>query len=103
MSLMLLTNLSLPSMMDTSTANLIADFFEPALAASKHYDRGVGYFSSGWLRTTAAGMGAFAENGGHARWVTSPILDEADWEALQAGDAARSDPVLRASLVRNID
>jgi superfamily II DNA or RNA helicase len=100
---MLLTSLSPPSMMDTSTADLIADFFVPALSASKHYDRGVGYFSSGWLRTTSQGMATFAEHGGRARWVTSPILDEADWEALQAGDAARCDPILRASLVRNID
>jgi DNA phosphorothioation system restriction enzyme len=100
---MLLTSLSLPSMMDTSTADLIADFFVPALTASKRYDRGVGYFSSGWLRTTAIGMVAFAENGGRARWVTSPILNEDDWEALLAGDAARSDPVLRSTLVRNID
>jgi superfamily II DNA or RNA helicase len=89
--------------MDTSSADLIADFFVLALGAASRYDRGVGYFSSGWMKIAAAGMAAFAENGGRARWVTSPILDEADWEALQAGDAARNDPVLRASLMRNID
>jgi hypothetical protein len=40
----------------------------------------------------------FANNGGRARWVTSPILDEADWEALQTGYTARGDPVLRRAL-----
>jgi superfamily II DNA or RNA helicase len=102
-SQMSLINLSLPLLMDTSSADIIADFFIPALGAAARYDRGVGYFTSGWLRTAAAGMVAFAGNGGRARWVTSPILDEADWEALQAGDAARTDPILRATIVRNID
>ncbi len=67
-----------------------------------HYNRGVGFFSSGWLRINCKGMVAFANNGGRARWVTSPILDKADWEALQAGDAARNDVVLRTALKRNI-
>lgn len=100
---MSLKTLSLPPMMDTSSNDLIADFFVPILAESIRYDRGVGYFSSGWMRMTAEGMAAFAENSGRARWVTSPILDEADWEALLTGDAARADPVLRATLVRSID
>lgn len=97
------TKLSLPQTLDTSTADIIEDFFVPVLAHATRYDRGVGFFSSGWLRLTARGMVAFAANGGRARWVTSPILSEADWAALQAGDAARDDPVLRAALARNID
>ena len=44
----------------------------------------------------------FASNGGQGRWVTSPILAEADWEALQSGDAARRDPILRKTLERNV-
>jgi len=74
----------------------------PALSTSVYYDRGVGYFSSGWLRITAKGMVQFAANGGRARWVTSPILSEADWEALQAGDQARYDPILRVAIAKNI-
>ncbi|GAB4190311.1 MAG: DEAD/DEAH box helicase family protein [Roseiflexaceae bacterium] len=66
------------------------------------YDRGVGYFSSSWLRINARGMLAFANNSGRARWITSPILDAADWEALQFGDAARDDSVLRQALERTI-
>ena len=89
-------------MMDTSSADLVVDFFVPALSASVRYDRGVGYFSSGWVKLAAKGMVEFATNGGRARWVTSPKLSEADWEALKAGDAAKTDSALRAALERSI-
>ena len=98
----MLTDVNIPAFLDTSAADLIADFFVPVLSQSVRYDRGVGYFSSGWLRMAANGMVQFAANGGRARWVTSPILDEADWESLQTGEAARADPVLRAALERNV-
>jgi len=62
------------------------------------YDRGVGFFSASWLRLAAKGMTEFAANSGRARWVTSPILGEADWEALQEGSAARQDEVLKLLL-----
>ena len=95
-------DLNLPTMMDTSDHDLVSDFFTPLLSNSVLYDRGVGFFSSGWLRINGSGMVAFANNGGRARWVTSPILDEADWEALEAGNRARSDPVLHQVLEQNI-
>lgn len=92
-----------PSLLTTSDANIIEDFFIPALRASVRYDRGVGFFSAGWLRITAEGMTAFAQNSGHARWVTSPILSAEDWEALMLGESARTDEVLRNALERNLD
>lgn len=92
-----------PPFLDTSSADLIADFFVPALRSSVRYDRGVGFFSAGWLRVAAEGMAAFARNSGSARWVTSPILSEADWQALQLGEAARSSEVLRRAIERNLD
>lgn len=101
-SLCSLRDLAFPSFLDTSSNNLIDEFFTPALAHSNRYDRGVGFFSSGWLRIAAQGMVAFAANGGRSRWVTSPILNEHDWEAMQVGDSARSDAALRAVLDRNI-
>lgn len=69
-----LAELSLPKTLDTSTADLIEDFFGPVLARAARYDRGVGFFSSGWLRIAARGMVQFAANGGRGRWVTSPVL-----------------------------
>ena len=92
-----------PITIDTSSADIIAEFFVPALSSSLRYERGVGYFSASWLRLTAQGMVSFAANGGTARWVTSPILDEDDWLALQQGAAARHDAVIRSALERNID
>lgn len=97
-----LRSLNLPATLETSSHNLVKDFFTPVLACAQRYDRGVGFFSSAWLRINAHGMLAFAANGGRARWITSPILDPADWEALQLGDAARDDTVLRQALARSI-
>ncbi len=54
-----LRSLDLPTTLDTSTADMVADFYAPALAASIRYDRGVGFFSSGWLRIAAQGLVPF--------------------------------------------
>lgn len=99
---MSLANLLLPTTMDSSSSDLIEGFFAPVLAESSRYDRGVGFFTSGWLRVAGKGMVKFAANGGRARWVTSPVLDEADWEAMQAGDSARSDSRLREVMRRAV-
>lgn len=99
---MSLTTLDLPAFLDTSSANLVDDFFVPALVRSVAYDRGVGFFTSGWIRQAGAGLVAFAENGGKARWVTSPILDENDWEALRTGDEARINQALRRALENTV-
>jgi len=88
--------------LDTSTNDLIRDFFVPALQRSNKYDRGVGFFSSSWLRIASSGMVDFANNDGKARWVTSPILDANDWEALIKGDQARSDILLFSILKQDI-
>lgn len=87
----------------TSTDDLMEDFFIPALKVSRRYDRGVGYFSSGWLQAAAQGLVEFAARAGTARWVTSPILSQADWEALRSGYDARADEVLQRALLRNIE
>lgn len=98
-----LKTIILPPFMDTSKNDIIHEFFNPALECSIKYDRGVGFFSAAWLRISAKGMAAFAANVGKARWVTSPILSAGDWEALQKGDAARQDEVLKAALDVNLD
>lgn len=50
----------------------------------------------------AEGLAVFAERGGRARWVTSPILETSDWDALYCGVQARSDDTLKLALKRNI-
>lgn len=98
-----LNEFSFPSVITTSEHNIIQDFFIPALDRSIKYDRGVGYFSSGWFRIAAKGMARFSENGGHARWVTSPILDEDDWKAMLKGEEAIQDILLYEILKKNIN
>lgn len=99
---MTLKQLNLPSIIDTSSADMISDFYEPVLSVAVQYDRGVGFFSSGWLRVVAKGLITFAERAGRGRIITSPILDEADWQALQSGEEAQRNTVLREALIRNI-
>jgi hypothetical protein len=88
---------------DTSSHDIVGDFFVPMLQNATRYDRGVGYFSSGWLRANAQGMVDFAANGGHPRWITSPNLTESDWGHLKKGEQARRDDVLREALAQNTD
>lgn len=95
-------SLHFPTVLDTSSHDLIAEFFVPALRNAVQYNRGVGFFTSGWLRAASEGMVHFANNSGHARWITSPILQPGDWIALTEGVAARSDPNLQKIIERNI-
>jgi len=82
----------------TSTAKLLQDFYIPALSNSLTYDRGVGFFTSNWLRLAASGLAALAENGGNARIVASPMISREDCLALAQGVEARDSPVLKAAL-----
>ncbi|WP_457571330.1 hypothetical protein [Desulfovulcanus sp.] len=100
---MSLKEINLKPLYDTSSSDLIRDFFIPVLSVSKKYDRGVGFFSAAWLRIASKGMVQFAQNGGYARWVTSPILSKDDWEALLIGYKAREDEFLRSIIEKNID
>ena len=59
-----LKSLFFPEVIDTSSNDIIHEFFIPALSCSTRYDRGVGYFSSGWLQITAKGIVEFAKNSG---------------------------------------
>lgn len=95
-------NLQLPATLETSRHNISSEFFGPLLSNATRYDRGVGFFSSSWLRINTAGMATFATNGGQARWITSPILSSADWRALLEGDRARRDAVLKQALQKSI-
>jgi len=47
-------------------------------------------------------MADLADNDGIARWITSPILGEEDWEAIQRGMDAQTDEILKQSLENQI-
>jgi superfamily II DNA or RNA helicase len=82
----------------TSTHKLLEEFYLPALSCAIGYDRGVGYFTSNWLRLAASGLATFAGNGGKARIIASPKLDRDDCAALHQGVDARNNPILREAL-----
>ncbi|MGJ5065247.1 DEAD/DEAH box helicase family protein [Bradyrhizobium oligotrophicum] len=87
----------------TSTHRLLERFYVPALTRSISYDRGVGFFTSNWLRLAASGLAGLAANGGKARIIASPKLDPDDCAALAQGADARNDSRLRATLNRALE
>lgn len=99
----MLKDLNLQPVYDSEHYDLISDLQVPLLQQSKDYLRGVGFFTSGWLKLAAQGMSALVTGNGTARIVLSPILDQADWEALKFGETAKNDAVLKEILSRNID
>jgi superfamily II DNA or RNA helicase len=98
-----LRELDLLPVYDSAEADLMDDLIVPLLRQSQEYWRGVGFFTSGWLRIAAMGLVSFIESGGHARIILSPILQEADWRALQLGEEARRDECLKSVLRRNLE
>lgn len=64
--------------------NLVKDVVVPLLQCSMQYDRGVGFFTSGWLKEAATGLLVFVKQGGKARIITSPNLSEKDWQTIRA-------------------
>jgi superfamily II DNA or RNA helicase len=67
---------------NTSDHNLSNDFYNIALINSIEYLRGVGYFTSGWLKENALGLANFIKNNNKIKLITSPNLDKLDLEAL---------------------
>lgn len=95
-------SISIEPVIDSSSVDFIQDFYVPILAESAEYKRGTGFFTTNWLQSAARGITELAENGGTAKWITSPILDQKDWEAIKTGDKAKRDRTLRASLSETI-
>ena len=85
-------------MVDTSQTDFVSELYRPLLRRSVRYKRGVGYFTSGWLKQNATGLAELAKNGGTAQIITSPELTDSDWDAIQEGTAAQSEDILRERL-----
>jgi len=98
----MLRSLDLKPVYDSSKSHLVTDLVVPLMECSLEYFRGVGYFSSGWLREASHGIAALVGHGGKGRVVLSPILSEPDWEAFRVGGEARADDILREVLESNI-
>ena len=98
-----LRDLGFPESLDTSEDDVVGDLYIPAMSTAVRYDRGVGYFTSGWLTYVAEGLAAFAENGGKMRLITSPYLSPEDWGAVKQGEDAKSDPRILSTLNSVVD
>ena len=92
-----------PESLDTSHDNIVEALYVPGLSNSVRYDRGVGYFTSGWMTQVAEGLVPFASNGGKMRLITSPYLSSSDWSAVKQGHDARENPALHRALNAAID
>ena len=99
----MLNDMQLLPVYDSAEHDLVRGLQVPLLKHSNEYLRGVGFFTSGWLRIAAEGMSDFVARGGRARFVVSPVLEAGDWEALQVGEAARLDEKLRLLIEKHID
>lgn len=98
-----LRSIAWPPVLNTSDNDLIRDLFDPALMRAQTYDRGVGFFSSGWIREASKGLAQFAANYGKARWITSPILSESDWDAMVNGIEGNIPAALSEHLTSNVE
>jgi len=99
----LLTDLNLKTVYDSSQNDLVEDLIVPLLKSSIKYDRGVGFFTSGWVRLASRGLNEFASNSGIARVVMSPMIQNEDWEAMIKGEKAKEDEVLYKLLMQSIE
>ena len=70
------------SCLDTSEDNLVEELYLPCLKWAKRFDRGVGYFTTGWITCNISGMSDFASRNGKIRLITSPILSDEDIDAI---------------------
>ncbi len=68
--------------LDTSENNLVTELYTPCLQWATRFDRGVGYFTTGWLEHNISGMSDFASRGGIMRLITSPIISNEDSDAI---------------------
>ena len=91
--------------LDTSEDNLIDELYTPCLKWAERFDRGVGYFTTGWLTYNVAGLSDFASRGGKMRLITSPILSSEDTDAIIGAETQDSSAFLRleAALLKNVE
>lgn len=96
----MLNDILLKLFYNTSTDDLIKTFFYPCLSNSIEYKRGVGYFTSGWLSQNSKGLAKFIQNGGKAKYIISPIINEEDLKYLQG---RFDEKIIHKSIINNLE
>jgi superfamily II DNA or RNA helicase len=88
---------------DSSEFDLVADLIVPLLSNAVAYHRGVGFFTSGWLRLAAEGLAKLVANDGRAKLIMSPVIEKQDWDAIQLGEKAKADDLIKQLLHRRVE
>lgn len=90
--------------LNTADDDLVSELYTPCLKWAEKYDRGVGYFSTGWLSYNLQGLSDFASRGGRIRLITSPIISNADLDAiLLSQHDSEVFAILHNALLQNVD
>ena len=100
---MSLQDLKLKNIYRNSTDEIINDLVIPLLNESHNYYRGVGFFTSSWIRLVTRGLKSIIGNSGKIYLITSPKLSKEDWEAISIGNKAKTDLILYSAIKRTID
>ena len=100
-----LKDLTLEVEYSSDSTGLVKEFYTPCLSRAVLYRRAVGYFTSHGLVCAAQGVAALLNNGGKIRLLASPLLDEADIEAINKGYKDRESVVrsVAAEALSNIE
>lgn len=86
-----------------SDHDIAEDFYLPAMRSSFRYDRISGYFGSTIYILAWSALQEFVENGGKIRLICSPIISDADKNAITEGYSAINDVIVKKSLSRELD
>lgn len=90
--------------LDTSEYDLIEELYLPCIKWADRFDRGVGFFTTGWITYNVTGLSDFASRGGKMRLITSPILSNEDTDAIinSEGNNGEGFKRLEAALIDNV-
>ena len=82
--------------------DIAEDFYLPAMRSSCQYDRISGYFGSTIYILAWSALQGFVENGGKIRIICSPVLSEADKDAMTEGYSAINDAIVKETLAKEM-
>ncbi len=90
--------------LNTSEDDLVSELYSPCLRWAERFDRGVGYFTSGWISNNLCGLSDFASRGGKIRLITSPIISKHDLDAIISAENSKDAfGLLEQALLANVE
>lgn len=83
--------------------DIAKEFYLPAMRSSCQYDRISGYFGSTIYILAWSALQEFIDNGGRIRIICSPVISEADKEAMTEGYSALNDAIVKEALLKELE